>query len=124
MNIIIVFIFGVVGGISRYELNTYLPKLGTFPIATLLINLVGCYLFTFFIKNFLAAKNVHEKLILGIGTGFLGAFTTFSSFMMDSDNLMVAGHYGQLAIYALLTIFGGLLMATLGMRHGKRVRHV
>ncbi|QDK71211.1 fluoride efflux transporter FluC [Lactococcus protaetiae] len=119
MNIIIVFIFGILGGLSRYEINTYLPKVGTFPLATLLINLVGCYLFTFLIKNYLGAKNVHERWVLGLGTGFIGAFTTFSSFMMDSDNLLVAGHYGQLIFYVLLTIFGGLLMAMLGMYHGR-----
>ena len=119
MNLLIVFIFGLLGGLSRYEINTYLPKLGTFPIATLLINLVGCYLFTFLIKNFLAAKNVHERLILGLGTGFIGSFTTFSSFMLDADNLLIGGLYGQLVIYVLVSIAGGLGMALLGMRHGR-----
>ena len=119
MNIIIVFIFGILGGISRYEINTYLPKFGTFPLATLVINLIGCYLFTFLIKNYLANQNVHKRLILGIGTGFIGAFTTFSSFMLDSDNLLIAHNYAGLTIYALVSIFGGLLMAMLGMYHGR-----
>ncbi len=121
MNILIVFIFGILGGWSRYEINTYLPKVGNFPLATLLINLVGCYLFTFLIKNYLMQKNIHEKLILGLGTGFIGAFTTFSSFMLDSDNLLVAGHYGQLTLYVILSIFGGLGAAILGMYHGNRL---
>ena len=119
MNLLIVFVFGILGGLSRFEINTYLPKIGTFPLATLLINLLGCYLFTFFIKNFLAAKNVHQRLITGLGTGFIGAFTTFSSFMLDSDNLLNSGLYGQLALYVLVSIFGGLLMALLGMHHGR-----
>lgn len=119
MNIIIVFIFGILGGLSRYEINTYLPKVGTFPLSTLLINLIGCYLFTFLIKNFLATKNIHQRWILGLGTGFIGAFTTFSSFMMDTDNLLISAHYGQLFLYVFLTVFGGLLMALLGMYHGR-----
>lgn len=121
MNIIIVFVFGFFGGISRYQLNQYLPKIADFPLATLLINLAGCYLFTFLIKNVLGAKNVHQKLILGIGTGFIGAFTTFSSFMLDSEILYLNAHYLALALYVFLSIFGGLGMAMLGMAHGRKL---
>jgi len=121
MNILLIFIFGALGGISRYEINEYLPKLGSFPLATLLINLVGCYLFTFLIKNLLVSKNVNAKLVLGIGTGFIGAFTTFSSFILDTDNLLVSGHYLLLLIYVLISIFGGLAMAMLGMYHGRKL---
>ena len=121
MNIIVVFLFGILGGWARFTLNSYLPKVGDFPLATLLINLLGCYLFTFFIKNYLAAKNVHERLILGLGTGFIGAFTTFSSFMLDADNLLVAHDYLGILLYLLFSIVGGLLMAMLGMWHGRKV---
>lgn len=121
MNIIIVFVFGFFGGISRYQLNQYLPKIADFPLATLLINLVGCYLFTFLIKNVLGAKNVHQKLILGIGTGFIGAFTTFSSFMLDSEILYLNAQYLALALYVFISIFGGLGMAMLGMAHGRKL---
>ncbi|MDR0200411.1 MAG: CrcB family protein [Streptococcaceae bacterium] len=120
MNVVLIFLFGILGGLARFEIATYLPKTGVFPLATLLINLVGCYLFTFFIKNYLAAHNVHERLILAMGTGFIGAFTTFSSFMLDTDNLLVAHSYGLLALYVVLSIVGGLAMALLGMVHGRR----
>ncbi|CAM3088555.1 chromosome condensation protein CrcB [Lactococcus hircilactis] len=119
MNFIIVFIFGVLGGLSRYELNVHLPKLGQFPISTLLINLVGCYCFTFLIKNYLTAKNAKARTILALGTGYIGTFTTFSSFMMDSDNLLTTQHYWLLTLYVLLTVGGGLAMAALGMYHGR-----
>ena len=121
MNVIIVFIFGFLGGLTRYEINKYLPTFGTFPLATLLINLAGCYLFTFLVKNYLVARNTNQKLILGIGTGFIGAFTTFSSFMMDADNLLIERQYVQLTIYVLVSVIGGLLMAILGMYHGRKV---
>lgn len=121
MNIIIVFIFGFLGGLTRFEINKYLPTIGGFPIATLLINLVGCYLFTFLVKNYLVAKNFNQKLILGIGTGFIGAFTTFSSFMLDSDNLLINHQYLKLFIYVVISIAGGLSMAILGMHHGRKV---
>ncbi len=120
MNIIIVFLFGFLGGLSRYEVNLHLPQTGHFPLATLLINLLGCYLFTFLVKNYLQTKKVHQKLILGIGTGFIGAFTTFSTFIMDSEHLLLLGDFGLLTLYVFLSIVGGLLMAFLGMRHGRR----
>ncbi|MFC4652585.1 fluoride efflux transporter FluC [Lactococcus nasutitermitis] len=119
MNIIIVFLFGILGGLSRFEISSYLPKIGAFPIATLLINLVGCYLFTFLIKNYLTAKNAKARTILALGTGYIGTFTTFSSFMMDSDNLLTTQHYWLLSLYVLLTVGGGLAMAALGMYHGR-----
>lgn len=121
MDTLIVFIFGFLGGVSRYEINKYLPTFGNFPLATLIINLIGCYLFAFLIKNYLAAKKANQKLILGIGTGFIGAFTTFSSFLLDSDNLLIAHDYRSLIIYVAVTIGGGLLMIILGMHHGRKL---
>ncbi|MDR0300650.1 MAG: CrcB family protein [Streptococcaceae bacterium] len=121
MNAFIVFIFGFFGGLSRYEINTYLPKMGDFPLATLVINLIGCYFFTFLVKSYLIEKNVHARLILGIGTGFIGSFTTFSSFILDADRLLMTQHYVELLGYVGFSIVGGLFMAMLGMRHGRRL---
>ncbi|WP_373279851.1 fluoride efflux transporter FluC [Lactococcus fujiensis] len=61
MNIIIVFLFGFLGGLSRYEVNLHLPQTGHFPLATLLINLLGCYLFTFLVKKLFTNKKSSSK---------------------------------------------------------------
>jgi len=121
MNILIVFIFGFLGGLARFEINEYLPKVGDFPLATLIVNLLGCYLFTFLVKNYMVARHSNSKLILGIGTGFIGAFTTFSSFMLDADNLLIAHDYLGLMTYVLLSVVGGLIFAGLGMAHGRKI---
>jgi CrcB protein len=120
MNVFIVFIFGFFGGLSRYGLSNLIKAPSGFPISTIIINLIGCFLFAFLVKNFLLAKNVHEKLILGIGTGFLGGFTTFSSCMVDFSKLILAGDIIGAGIYFVLSAIGGLLMCMLGMKIGAR----
>ena len=120
MNIIIVFISGIFGGLARMEVNDVVPKIGGFPIGTLLINLVGCFFFAFLIKHYFVVKNVHEKVILAVGTGFIGTFTTFSSALIDTVELMNAGHYGLMVLYILLEIGGGFLMIVAGITVGRK----
>lgn len=124
MNIIIVFFFGILGGVSRYEIGQYLPSIWHFPLATLIINLTGCYMFTFLVKNYLRVRNVHEKIILAIGTGYIGAFTTFSSFIMDCEHLLLVRDYPIFILYTLLSMGGGLTMSILGMKHGRKIKDV
>lgn len=121
MNIIIVFIFGILGGLARMEINDIVPKIGGFPIGTLLINFVGCFLFAFLIKHYFVVKNVHERIILAAGTGFIGTFTTFSSALIDTIELMNAGHYGLMILYILLEVVGGFLMIVIGIAFGRKV---
>ncbi|MDR0299860.1 MAG: CrcB family protein [Streptococcaceae bacterium] len=121
MKVFVVFFFGILGGIARLEINDYLPKLGNFPLATLLINLLGCFLFAFFIKNFLVAKQVAEIWILAAGTGFLGAFTTFSSAILDTYKLLSSGNYLLMFLYILLEIVGGLAMIVFGTNMARKL---
>ena len=115
MKVFIVFLAGIIGGEARFAINQYLPKIGDFPLATLLVNLVGCFFFAFFVKEFLVRKKVSETWILAIGTGFFGAFTTFSSMILDSYNLLSSGKYGLLILYIFLELVGGLLMILAGL---------
>ncbi|MDR2977218.1 MAG: CrcB family protein [Streptococcaceae bacterium] len=121
MSILVVFIFGILGGISRIGVNQLLANYHGFPIATLAINLIGCFLFSFFVKNFLVKKQLGEIWILAAGTGFLGAFTTFSSTILDSYRLIASGSYVSALIYALMTMFGGLAMIIIGVIAAQKV---
>lgn len=51
---------------------------------------------------------------MGVGTGFFGAFTTFSSFCLDFMRLMMAGRTTLALLYLLLSMVGGLIAAWLG----------
>ncbi|MGX7351753.1 chromosome condensation protein CrcB [Enterococcus canis] len=125
MNYLIVALFGFLGGNLRYFLGMWIPKIGDFPLPTLAINLLGCFLFTFLAKNYLVSKKASERLILGVGTGFVGSLTTFSSFALDVNALLLVHQYGAAFLYAAISLLGGLLFVYLGtlVRFPSSVRH-
>ena len=106
---------GFLGAICRYNLGQALQNSGGFPIATLCMNLIGCFclawLFTMYTKR--------TPVILGIGTGFLGAFTTFSTFSLETLLLLQDSKWLQAVLYILVSVFGGLACAWLGFRLAK-----
>jgi CrcB protein len=70
------------GAISRFLLSSYLAKiifLG-FPLGTLIINLIGCFLIGIFLAINFSNKEIISPLII---IGFLGSFTTFSAFTKE-----------------------------------------
>ncbi|WP_239255700.1 fluoride efflux transporter CrcB [Listeria ilorinensis] len=114
-------VFSALGGMSRYAISLILPAT-TFPIATLTVNLLGCFLLA--IVNQMLAENekIPAALIAGMGTGFVGAFTTFSSFSVDNIRLLTAGHYGIAISYMVISMVGGLLMVQLGYKVAAKYR--
>lgn len=105
-----VFFFGCLGGLSRYELVSLFPGQTT----TLLINLVGCFLLAFITYYIIERQVFAGWLSTGLGTGFVGAFTTFSSFCNDLDQALINHSYLSGSLYLLLSILGGYLAAWLG----------
>lgn len=114
MNYLIVAFFAFFGGCSRYLLALVLPTVGNFPLGTLCGNIVGCFLFSWLVKHIMTDRDLNGRLILGVGTGFFGAFTTFSSFALDSIKLVTADQIGLAFLYLVLSIAGGLAAAYLG----------
>lgn len=121
VNELFIFIFGIFGGLARYYEGTYLNLPNGFPLGTMIVNLVGSFFFTFLIKHYLGAKNVPERIVLGIGTGFIGGFTTFSSLMLDTFQLLSNQQYFFLFLYLSVSVIGGLSSSALGMKVGRRV---
>ncbi len=87
---------------------------GQFPLSTLLINVIGSFalavLVTLVLHNVVRAE---WRLILG--TGFLGAFTTFSTFELESENLLSQGQWSAASIY----IAGNLLLGFVAILAGR-----
>lgn len=107
-NIAAVAVFAFVGGLLRYLLSISLSEWGI-----LVANLVGCFLLSFLTYYVIERDLLAGWLNLGLGTGLIGAFTTFSSFAtsvvnLSRSSLLIGGGY------FLVSLLGGFFAALLG----------
>lgn len=88
---------GAVGSVLRFWLSTWVhswaPK--SFPYGTLVVNVTGCLLMGFLFVLFLERLSDNAVLRAGILIGVLGGYTTFSSFSMETFNLLEQGTYAR-----------------------------
>ncbi|KRL37254.1 fluoride efflux transporter FluC [Liquorilactobacillus uvarum] len=109
INALSVLFFGFWGGILRYQFGIWFNFNGT-----IMVNLIGCFILTFLTYLFLSFKNPSEWLTIGLGTGLVGSFTTFSSFNLDTLKLILLDKSEYLFFYLIISIFGGLILSFLG----------
>lgn len=111
---------GVLGCWARYAMTNLVQSIygRDFPYATLSINVLGSFLMGFLFIETLERLTISPALRIGILTGFLGGFTTFSTFAMESLLLAEQGDALKSALYVFLSItiglfaaFGGAFMA-------------
>ncbi|WP_211747549.1 fluoride efflux transporter CrcB [Paenibacillus sp. Marseille-Q4541] len=111
---------GFLGTVVRYGVQLWLqPASSIFPMAVLFINLVGCLFLGWFFTVTPAKWRIPAEWRLLIGTGFTGAFTTFSTFTVDSIHLLENEHIVMAAAYILLSVFVGLFMSYIGIKIGE-----
>lgn len=115
----LVFICGSLGGSCRLLITQYLMPSSALPIGTIVVNLVGCFLFPLIVGAIAQRLRWSKTVMTAASTGFVGAFTTFSSFSFDIVTLLAHQAYGLVVVYAGLSIFGGLgaLIAGLALSH-------
>ncbi len=108
---------GSLGAISRYWVSaTSYHWLGqNFPYGTLLVNLLGSVAMGFLSVLLVHRFQVSEEIRIGLLAGFLGSFTTFSTFAMDSLHLAGNGALLKAASYIALSVFFCLLGAWAGL---------
>ena len=106
-----IFLAGMLGGIVRFQISSWLPSSPDFPWGTLLVNYLGIFCLVYLVKGYLVYKGSSKGLILALGTGFCGGLTTFSSLLLDAVKLLDTGRYLSLVMYLILSIGGGLLFA-------------
>ena len=119
MNILLVFIGGGFGSLARYAVTNFVKSVISipFPFGTLTVNVVGSFIMGV-ITSLIATKltAVSEPVRLLTAVGFLGGFTTFSSFSIETLSLIENHEF----IYALLNIVVnvtvGLLAAYFGVK--------
>lgn len=109
---------GFMGAIARFGISNWLKKRypSSFPIATLFINLTGAFLL-----GFLIGRETHPNGQLLWGTGFMGAFTTFSTFKLESIQLYHKKEWRRLASYLGISYTLGIFLAFLGIRVGEMI---
>lgn len=106
MNYILVGLGGFFGAISRYAISRIVAGIGsfTFPIATFSANILGA--FAIGILSVVLGKFFpdNQSIYLLCVTGFLGGFTTFSTFSLETFNLIDNGNLSLALIYALISL--------------------
>lgn len=106
---------GGLGAVLRWLAGTSVPG---GPWTTMGMNWIGCLALGFF--GTWALQRVPETVRLGVGTGVLGGFTTFSTFSVETLRFLQAGEVGAAVFYVGASLIGGVLLAALGIRLARR----
>ena len=120
LKIFLVFVGGGLGATSRYLLTTFLAgRIGNFPLGTLTINILGSF-FMGIVVGILAGKSNLELYRLFIAVGFLGGFTTLSSFFSETLTLINAGQLYSVTV----SVFGNLVVAFFACLIGLKISQI
>jgi fluoride exporter len=116
---------GVVGAIARYSVALGLSTQSRgFPWSTFVVNLTGSALLGFvlvlLIEQFPRGRLARPM----IGTGLIGAYTTFSTFEVDAITLLRAGHAATAIIYLVASVIAGLAAVWLGVTSARSLLRV
>lgn len=113
MAIFTVGIGGAIGASLRFFIGTFFTVATDFPVITLFINWCGSFLFGYIIHQTYVKKHQTVKLLLT--TGFLGGFTTFSTFSLEAYILFEQQHIFQAITYIILSGIGSVSLCFLGL---------
>jgi CrcB protein len=107
---------GALGALARWGVGLAWPTPhGGFPVATLLINVVGCLLMGVLVVHIAEVREAHPLVRPFLGVGVLGGFTTFSTFAVDAQQLLAQGRLGVALGYLAATVLGSVGAAALGL---------
>jgi CrcB protein len=116
--ILLVVLGGMLGTLARYGVALALPAPGGWPLPTLAVNLSGAFILGLLLESLLRAgadDGARRAVRLAAGTGFLGGFTTYSTFALDLNRLLDGGTPGLAFGYAVLTVVAGFLASFAGI---------
>ncbi len=117
-NPIAISLGAIAGALSRYYLTLWFAqRFGTaFPYGTFFINLTGCFVMGFFITIVLERfGTIPSEIRLMVTTGFLGAYTTFSTYGLESAKLLRDQNFSIFSFYWLGSAILGIISVQLGV---------
>lgn len=120
-KLLLIGLAGALGALARYGLGGLVQRYAgvTFPWGTFVVNIIGAFLFGFIWSL------VEQRLVISVETrviilsGFLGAFTTFSSFMFETSSLIGEAQWGLAVLNVVGQIILGLTAMFLGLAAGR-----
>jgi len=115
MKIVLLLAGGAIGTLARYALAGFTHKVytGTFPMGTLAVNLLGSFIIGF-LWGISESKNISPNYRSFVFIGLLGGFTTFSTYALETMNLVRANEIRQAITNVLVTNIAGLVLVFIG----------
>lgn len=105
---------GIIGAVLRFLIYKWFLEASHVPLAgTLCVNLSGCFLLGY-LQGLARIYELPKLLVLGMGTGLIGAFTTFSTFSIEVVSYFDQGYIVFPAFYLLASSIGGYLLVYFG----------
>ena len=122
MIYIFIFIGGGLGAVCRYFISLIITQQfnNIFPFGTVTVNLIGSFLIGLFYQ-FFQNVIVPIEIRIFIMIGFLGGFTTFSSFSIESINLLRDGEYRFFLLNVVINNIACLFLSIIGIYLGKLI---
>ncbi len=123
LNLLLVALGGALGALTRFFVGAFVARrLGvSWPYGTFLINVTGCLIIGLFLPVLADRPGVHEAWRHFLPIGFVGAYTTFSTYEYETLRLVEMGAWRSALSYVLLSNGVGLFSVWLGVLLGRKV---
>lgn len=108
---------GFVGAVCRYLIGLIPLREGTvFPFKTFIVNIIGCFIIGIIAALAAKSNTLSPRIVLFLKVGICGGFTTFSSFALESSDLIKSGNTVVALLYIILSITLGVIAVFAGQK--------
>lgn len=117
MQIVYIGIFGALGCVTRYLASGWTYNLlgRSLPYGTLMVNVIGSFFLGLLMEGSLRSTLLSPELRIGLTVGFMGGFTTFSTFSYETIRLIEEGSFAHAGANIILNVVVCILFAGLGI---------
>lgn len=121
MRYLVIAGFGALGAVARYAVDGVVSRAtaGQFPWGTLAVNVAGSFALGLLVELTTSRMVLPAEWRVALGIGFLGAFTTFSTFAYETVRMLEAGAIGEALANVALSLALGIAAAALGVGVGR-----